>query len=138
MASTGVAVDDAAVALFSEFKKSSNKTKFIIFKIEGDKIITEHQSENNSFGDFLSMLPSDDCRYALYKMDFTTTDGRPNTKLAFVAWSPDSAKVKPKMVYAGSKEAITRVCVGVSVKVTATDMSELTEEIVQEACRKFA
>lgn len=41
------------------------------------------------------------------------------------------------MVYAGSKDALTRVLVGVSVKLTATDLSELTAEIVQDACRKF-
>ena len=52
--------------------------------------------------------------------------------------APDSAKVKSKMVYAGSKDALTRVFVGVSVKINATDLSELTEEICKDACRKFA
>lgn len=52
--------------------------------------------------------------------------------------APDTAKVKAKMVYAGSKDALTRVFVGVSVKVNATDLSELTETIVTDACRKFA
>ncbi len=51
--------------------------------------------------------------------------------------SPDSSKVKSKMVYAGSKDALTRALVGISVKVTATDMSELTEGIIVDACKKF-
>jgi hypothetical protein len=42
------------------------------------------------------------------------------------------------MVYSGSKDAISRVLVGIAVKINATDMSELTESIVQDACRKFA
>lgn len=42
------------------------------------------------------------------------------------------------MLYAGSKDALGRVLVGVSVKINATDFSELTEEVVVEACRKFA
>lgn len=42
------------------------------------------------------------------------------------------------MLYAGSKDALGRVLVGVSVKINATDMSELTEAIVTEACQKFA
>jgi hypothetical protein len=42
------------------------------------------------------------------------------------------------MVYAGSKDALTRVLVGISVKITATDFSELTEAIVQDACRKLS
>ena len=41
------------------------------------------------------------------------------------------------MVYAGSKDALTRAFVGISVKVTATDASELTEQIVIDACKKF-
>ena len=51
--------------------------------------------------------------------------------------SPDTAKVKSKMVYAGSKDAMSRAMVGISTKVTATDMSELTEEIIVDACKKF-
>ena len=52
--------------------------------------------------------------------------------------SPDTAKVKNKMIYAGSKDALTRALVGVSTKISASDMSELTESVVIEACRKFA
>ncbi len=52
--------------------------------------------------------------------------------------APDTAKVKAKMVYAGSKDALNRVFVGVSVKVNATDLSEVTEEIARDACKKFA
>lgn len=51
--------------------------------------------------------------------------------------SPDTAKIKSKMVYAGSKDALTKVLVGVAVKITATDLSEVTETLVQDACRKF-
>ena len=57
--------------------------------------------------------------------------------LFFLNRSPDSAKIKSKMVYAGSKDALTRAMVGISTKVTATDMSELTSEIMVDACRKF-
>ena len=52
--------------------------------------------------------------------------------------APDTAPVKTKMIYAGSKDALTRALVGISVKINATDMSELTEDIVKDACKKFA
>ena len=52
--------------------------------------------------------------------------------------SPDSGTIKHKMLYAGSKDAVTRAFVGVATKVTATDLSELTEELVSDAARKFA
>eukprot|EP00128_Syssomonas_multiformis_P009557 Colp12_sorted_trinity150504_noHs@16462 len=139
MAATGVSVADEVVEKFAEFKKSSNKTTFITYKIENGQIVTETTSgEGEKFETFLSALPADDCRYAIYSMDFTTTDGRPANKLVSISWAPDTAKVKSKMVYAGSKDALTRVFVGVSVKVNATDLSEITETIVTDACRKFA
>jgi hypothetical protein len=56
----------------------------------------------------------------------------------FYVRAPDSAPVKSKMVYAGSKDALTRVLVGISVKLNATDRSECTLAIVEDACRKFA
>ena len=61
-----------------------------------------------------------------------------NQNLIILFRAPETAKVKSKMVYAGSKDALTRALVGVGVKVTATDRSELTEQIVIDACKKFA
>jgi cofilin len=56
-------------------------------------------------------------------------------KMVSISWIPDKAKVQEKMLYAGSKDALDRVLVGVSTRINATDTSELTEEL--EACRKF-
>ncbi len=55
----------------------------------------------------------------------------------YIYRAPETSKVKAKMIYAGSKDALGRALVGVAVKISATDMSELTESIVIEACRKF-
>mmetsp|Transcript_35248 Transcript_35248/g.69993 ORF Transcript_35248/g.69993 Transcript_35248/m.69993 type:complete len:140 (-) Transcript_35248:171-590(-) len=138
--STGIKVADEACQAFEKFKPDSNKTLFMIYKISEDKttIVVEYTStETDNFNTFLERLPENEGRYALYKMDYTTTDGRPATKIAFISWSPDAASVKPKMLYAGSKDALLKVLVGISVKVNATDMSEISEKIVQDACRKF-
>ena len=90
MAATGVSVTDEVTAQFAEFKKSSNKILFIIYKIEDlskGPIVAEYTSgENEPFQSFLDKLPADDCRYAIYNMDFTTTDGRPTNKLVNIAW----------------------------------------------------
>lgn len=87
MASTGVTVADTVVAAFNEFKKASNPNKFIFFEINGKEIVITHTSgSTETYEDFLSMLPADGCRYAVYKMDFTTNDGRPNQKIVNVSW----------------------------------------------------
>ena len=140
MAATGISVADEVVSQFNEIKLQRIKVKYVVYKIENGSIVTERVSESAepTFEEFLALLPPNECRYAIYDMNFSTNDGRPGNKLVMVSWAPDSSSVKSKMIYAGSKDALSRALVGVSVKVTATDMSELTEEILVEACRKFA
>ena len=61
----------------------------------------------------------------------------PLNVLTFIARAPDSAKAKEKMLYAGSKDALSKTLEGLSVKIHATDLSEITEDIVVTACQKF-
>ena len=137
-ANTGVKVSQEVVDRFAEFKLSKNKTTFIIFKIvDKEEIVTDFISgEDEVFQTFLDNLPERECRFAIYSFDFTTKDGRATNKMMSISWIPDKAKVQEKMLYAGSKDALGRVLVG-AIKIDATDPSELTEEIVLEACRKF-
>ena len=74
----------------------------------------------------------------MFDLEFNTTDGRPTSKIVFVAWSPDTAKIKNKMVYAGSKEALKSALVGVAVHVQATDQSELDIAEVVTQAQRFA
>lgn len=130
---------DAVIAEFNDLKLGRIKNRYITYKIDGANIVTEALGENDAtFDSFVASLPENDCRYAVYDMHFTTADGRETSKLVQVSWCPETSKVKSKMVYAGSKDALTRALVGISVKMTATDMSELTEALMLEACNKFA
>ena len=142
MANTGISVSDDLISQFTDFKlgKMNPKPKFLIYKIEGDEVVTEHVGENgdNSFASFVELLPENDCRFAVYDMEFETNDGRQVNKLVLVAWSPDTAKIKAKMVYSGTKDAVKRALQGISTNVTATDLSELTEEEVIRACKQFS
>jgi len=135
---TGITVHDQAIAKYGEFKKQSNASKFIIFKIDAGKVVVDgDMSEDTNYETFVQLLPSSDCRYAVYKMNYTTNDGRPQTKLVFISWAPDTAPVKSKMVYAGSKDALTRALEGIMVKVSGTDLSEVAESVLQDACKRL-
>jgi cofilin len=136
--STGVSVDDSCIAKFNDIKLSKLKARYVTYKIADGQIVEDQISMDGSFDDFLATIPEDDCRYALYDMAFTTNDGRPTSKLVLITWAPDTAKVKSKMLYAGSKESLNRAFTGVGIKINATDLSELTEEVVTDACKKFA
>jgi len=71
----------------------------------------------------------------LLPLRYTTADGNPRNKIVFIYWSPDSAKVKSKMVrvcarcfsvsdhltspqvYAASKDELKKKLVGVATEV---------------------
>ena len=93
MANTGVTVSDELVSQFNDVKLGRVKAKFLIYKIENGMIITETISQEPSFEEFLKLLPEDDCRYAVYDQEFTTTDGRPNNKLVSIAWYLSSVQI---------------------------------------------
>jgi cofilin len=92
MAATGVSVDDAVIAQFNEVKLGRVKAKYITYKIVDGTIVTDTVGLSESFDEFVGILPSEDCRYAIYDMNFTTQDGRPGNKLVFITWYvPDTA-----------------------------------------------
>lgn len=59
----------------------------MISRIDGPFIVTDTLgAADATFADFIAHLPPAECRYAIYDAVFTTSDGRPNKKLVFVAW----------------------------------------------------
>lgn len=140
--STGVTVDEEVATTFQAFKlQQGEKLRFYVYKIEDkSKIVIESKGDRNqSYDDFCAALPDDDCRYGVIDLDFKTDDGRPTSKLVFITWNPDTANVRNKMLYSGSKEALKSALNGVGVHVNATDHAELDlETSVLPAARKFA
>merc|ERR1711892_905070 len=103
-------------------------------------IIVEKQgSRDQTYDDFVSELPENDCRYGLIDLEFETDDGRPTSKLVFISWNPDSAPIRPKMMFGGSKEAIKAALPGVGIHINATDFAELDMEAsILPVVKKFA
>jgi len=128
--------------LFTQFKlKQGEKLRYYIYKIENKtKIVIDTKGDaSKTYDDFCAELPEDDCRYGLIDLDFKTDDGRPTSKLVFITWNPDTASIRNKMLYSGSKEALKTALNGVSIHVNCTDRAELDlETSVLPACRKFA
>lgn len=54
-------------------------------------------------------------------------------KLVFMNWSPDSAKVKSKMMYASTKDFFKGHLDGISAEFQASELDEVTEQEVGEA-----
>ncbi|CAJ2676604.1 unnamed protein product [Trifolium pratense] len=130
-AASGMAVNDECKLKFQELK-SKRSYRYIVFKIEEQQVVVEKCGEpNDSYQDFMASFPADECRYAVYDFDFTTDENCQKSKIFFVAWSPDSSRVRMKMVYASSKDRFKRELDGIQVELQATDASEMSLDIVK-------
>mmetsp|Transcript_74917 Transcript_74917/g.104100 ORF Transcript_74917/g.104100 Transcript_74917/m.104100 type:complete len:143 (+) Transcript_74917:27-455(+) len=141
--STGVVVDDEVSSTFQGFKLQSAgfKLRYYIYMIENKSIIKIEKSGERSktYEDFCGELPENGCRYGLIDLEFTTDDGRPTSKLVFITWNPDTAPIRDKMLYSGSKESIKTALTGVGIHINATDHAELDfESSILPVVKKFA
>jgi cofilin len=131
--SSGVAVDDEVINVFQELKMG-HAHRFAFFKLNDDQskvIVDKKAPPSTTWDQFVSELPPNDCRYAVYDFPYQH-DGRDNNKILFVVWAPDSAKIKSKMLYASTREALRKKLVGIGTEVQATDLSEIDKNYVLE------
>ena len=118
--------DPPQKGLLTRFCSRPTETKYIVFKLSADntQIEVEKTSPSASYDDFLNDLPPNSPRYAVYDFEYEKDGGKRN-KICFYAWSPDEAKIKEKMLYASSKDALRRSLVGVANEIQGTDSSEV-------------
>ncbi|MBA0713713.1 hypothetical protein Goshw_013747 [Gossypium schwendimanii] len=133
-ASSGIAVGDECKMKFLELKAKRNY-RFIVFKIEETsyQVVVEKLGQpNEKYDDLVACLPPNECRYAVFDLDFTTNENCQKSKIVFIAWAPDSSRIRSKMVYASSKDRFRKELDGVQVELQATDLSEMSYDIVKE------
>ncbi|CAO1636992.1 unnamed protein product [Sympodiomycopsis kandeliae] len=129
--SSGVAVSPDCLEAFQQLKLGK-KLKYIIYTLSGDnrEIIVGKTSTSDSYDEFLAELPPAECRYAIYDFEYEKGDDGKRSKICFFTWSPDDAKIKQKMIYASSKDAIRKALVGISSEIQGTDVSEVDYQTV--------
>ncbi|KAL0390189.1 UNVERIFIED_CONTAM: Actin-depolymerizing factor 2 [Sesamum calycinum] len=122
-----MAVHDDCKLKFMELK-AKRTHRFIVYKIEEKQkqVMVEKLGEpSETYDDFSASLPADECRYAVFDFDFMTEENVPKSRIFFVAWSPDTARVRNKMIYASSKDRFKRELDGIQIELQATDPSEM-------------
>ncbi|CAD6334852.1 unnamed protein product [Miscanthus lutarioriparius] len=132
-AASGMAVDDDCKRRFLELK-AKRTHRFIIYKIDEKKkmVVVEQVGEPVlNYDDFAASLPTNECRYAIFDYDFITEENCQKSKIFFIAWSPDTARVRSKMIYASSKERFKRELDGIQVELQATDSAEVGLDVIQ-------
>ncbi|KAI3508293.1 hypothetical protein L1887_23299 [Cichorium endivia] len=130
-AASGMAVNDECKLKFLELK-AKRTFRYITYKIIDQQVMIDKiGSSEESYEDFTNSLPADECRYAVYDFDFTTDENCQKSKIFFIAWSPDTSKVRMKMVYASSKDRFKRELDGIQVELQATDPSEMSMDVIK-------
>jgi len=141
MSRSGVQLHKDCVPTFDELKLGKGKHKYIIFKLSDDKksIEVEKTSQDGDYETFIADLPENDCRYAVYDFEYDLGSGEgKRSKICFFTWSPDTASVRPKMIYSSSKDGLRRALNGISTEIQGTDFSEVAYETVLEKVSKGA
>ena len=103
---------------------------------DNKEIVVGKTSDSKSYDDFVADLPPQECRYGIYDVEYDSGEGQRN-KLVFVTWSPDDAKIKQKMLYASSKDALRKSLVGIQAEVQGTDFSEVAWEAGASCLSRF-
>lgn len=143
MAGSGVAVNDEVPIALKEVQMQ-HKYRYVILRLTDDlsQVVVEKKAEKSAtYEDFVADLQKAEaesqCRYAIYDYCYKTNQGADKDKLAFIAWSPDCAKVKQKMLYSSSKDAVKKsLGNAIGINIQATDYDELCETRLLEEIKK--
>ncbi|KAB5595920.1 Pectin methylesterase family protein [Ceratobasidium theobromae] len=110
--SSGVTVNDECNKIYQTLKLGKT-IKYVIFRLSDDKAtIVEN------------------CRWAVYDLAFEKEGEGQRNKIVFLSWSPADSKIRERMTYASSKEALRKSLDGIASEVQATDADEVAYETV--------
>lgn len=125
--------------------KKAKKHRYVIFYIEDEKMIKvesvgDRDASYDSFFNDLTKAGESECRYGLYDFEYEhqcqgTTEVSKKQKLFLMSWCPDTARIKKKMLYSSSFDALKKALVGVHKYIQATDAAEASKESVEEKLR---
>ena len=87
--------------------KLRRKHKYLVFKLATDDSgaveVDKVGGPKEKASAFIACLPNSECRFAIYDHEYTSKDGRPQSKLFFVSWLPINATPHSMMAYSAAK-----------------------------------
>ncbi|CAB1311731.1 unnamed protein product, partial [Coregonus sp. 'balchen'] len=116
---SGIAVHDDVVLTFDKIRVRLQGAD----KQEQLKLVKDLNGEEDVFRKIVNMMPTDDCRYALYDCSWESKDS-PKEDLVFIMWAPEHSTIKKKMKYASSKQYIKAKFQGLKFEWQVNDMSD--------------
>ncbi|TRY71912.1 hypothetical protein TCAL_00177 [Tigriopus californicus] len=141
---SGVKVSEEVKLKFDEVKKKKTY-RYVIFFIKEEKAISVEKTggRDATYDEFLTDLMAcgpEDCRYGLFDFEYAhqcegTTEKTKKEKLLLMSWCPDTARIKKKMLYSSSFDALKKCLVGVQKYIQATDEAEASQEEIEAKLR---
>jgi len=144
---SGVVANSECITAYQELKLG-HKYKYILYQLNDAKTeiisvvkreakgeeMTKLKTEEEKYGLFLKDLQKDSkCRWGVYDFEYEL-EGRRN-KLTFISWAPAASKIKDRMVFASSKDALRRSLVGIGAEVQGSDEDEVAYTTVLDKVR---
>uniref|UniRef100_J3N469 ADF-H domain-containing protein n=1 Tax=Oryza brachyantha TaxID=4533 RepID=J3N469_ORYBR len=128
-----VEVPEKSKSAFLELKRRKVH-RYVIFKIDDrrEEIVVEKTgAPGESYADFTASLPADDCRYAVYDLDFVSDDNCRKSKIFFISWSPSVSGIRAKTIYAVSRNQFRHELDGVHFEIQATDPDDMDLDVLR-------
>ena len=133
--SSGVQAKDECKTVFDKMKIGKERPGHILFHIVDDKYIEPKSTgeagalNDSTFGQFVAGLVKEyehDPLYVCMDVEYDTKSGAKNSKIVFVKWVPDTAKIRTKMLYASSCDALKKTLgSGIAKEMQASEGADL-------------
>lgn len=110
--------------------------RYLIVKMGETGPVLEHAGARDAtFDMFRDHMPKDEPRWCLYDLEYTTTDGRKESKLVFCMYCPDMClEQKVKFSYANAKNAVKEKMSPVNRELQVNDHADIKESEWIEEC----
>jgi cofilin len=100
-------------------------------------------ARDETYEDFVKAITLDggeDCRYGIFDMEYKhMTQGASASikeKLILMSYCPDTARIRLKMIYASTFDAVKKPLVGISKIIQAADMGDIEYKCVLAKVRE--
>ncbi|MEW5304117.1 MAG: hypothetical protein WDW38_003475 [Sanguina aurantia] len=132
---SGISISDQCVDIYNMIKTKS-AYKWVSYKVNeaGNEVIIDQLGARDSmYEDFVSTLPDNLCRYAIFDYAYCNADTKQTVqKLVFIYWAPEVSTTKSKMMYASTRDFFKAYLDGIGADFQATEFSELAESDMRE------
>ncbi|KAM9345043.1 cofilin-2-like [Symphorus nematophorus] len=138
---SGVQVCERVKRLINDIKvlknnaDPSDRMRIVVLSIQGDcidmeKIYTEKELVGRDpYKVIKEIMKPDCCRYILYDCHYATKETSCKEDLVYMLWCPDSAKIKDKMCYAASNDAVAKCLSGIKHKLQMNDLGDISSRL---------